>query len=54
MNDHPYLRAYMAGISVPTPLLLIPLKVFFMARFVYNIPVPVGILAGPDTGLRRP
>src|SRR5579872_2418450 len=41
MNNHPYLRAYMAGISVPTPFLLIPLTAFFVARFVYNIPVPV-------------
>ena len=41
MSNHPYLRAYMAGISVPTPLLLIPLTAFFIARFVYNIPVPV-------------
>ena len=41
MNSHPYVRAYMAGISVPTPLLLIPLTAFFVARFVYNIPVPV-------------
>jgi hypothetical protein len=41
MNNHPYLRAYMAGISVLTPLLLIPLMAFFIARFVYNIPVPV-------------
>jgi len=41
MNNHPYLRAYMAGISAPTPLLLVALTVFFMARFVYNIPIPV-------------
>jgi len=41
MSNHPYLRAYMAGISVPTPLLLIPLAAFFIARFVYNIPTPV-------------
>jgi len=41
MSNHPYLRAYMAGISVPTPLLLIPLTLFFIARFVYNFPVPV-------------
>ena len=40
MSNHAYLRAYMAGISVPTPLLLISLTAFFMARFVYNIPVP--------------
>jgi hypothetical protein len=41
MNDHPYLRAYMAGISVPTPLLLVALTLFSIARFVYNVPVPV-------------
>lgn len=41
MSNHPYLRAYMAGISVPTPLLLIPLTAFFIARFVYNFPVPI-------------
>jgi hypothetical protein len=41
MNAHPYLRAYMAGISVPTPLLLVGLTLFSIARFVYNIPVPV-------------
>jgi len=39
--NYPYLRAYMAGISVPTPLLLLALTLFFIARFVYNIPVPV-------------
>jgi len=41
MNDHPYLRAYMAGIAVPTPLLLIILTLFSIARFVYHVPVPV-------------
>jgi len=41
MNNHPYLRAYMAGVSVPTPLLLVALTVFSIARFVYNVPVPV-------------
>jgi hypothetical protein len=41
MNNHPYLRAYMAGISVPTPLLLVALTLFSIARFVYNVPVPV-------------
>jgi hypothetical protein len=41
MNNHPYLRAYMAGISVPTPLLLVALTLFSIARFVYNIPIPV-------------
>jgi len=41
MNAHPYLRAYMAGISVPTPLLLVALTLFSIARFVYHVPVPV-------------
>lgn len=41
MNAHPYLRAYMAGISVPTPLLLVALTLFSIARFVYNVPAPV-------------
>jgi hypothetical protein len=41
MNNHPYLRAYMAGISVPTPLLLVALTLFTIARFVYNVPIPV-------------
>ena len=39
--NHSYLRAYMAGISVPTPFLLVPLTLFFIARFVYDIPGPV-------------
>ena len=41
MNTHPYLRAYMAGISVPTPLLLVALTLFSIARFVYDVPIPV-------------
>jgi hypothetical protein len=41
MNNHPYLRAYMAGISVPTALLLVALTLFSIARFVYNVPIPV-------------
>jgi len=36
MNNHPYLRAYMAGISVPTPILLVALTAFTIARFVYT------------------
>jgi hypothetical protein len=31
----------MAGISVPTPLLLVALTLFSIARFVYNVPSPV-------------
>jgi hypothetical protein len=41
MNNHSYLRAYMAGISVPTPFLLVLLAVFSIARFVYHVSAPV-------------
>jgi hypothetical protein len=41
MNQHIYLRAYMAGIVVPTILLLIAATAFTIARYVYNVPVPV-------------
>ena len=41
MRDHPYVRAYMAGAAVPTPLLLVPLTVFVLARLVYSIPIPI-------------
>lgn len=41
MHNHPYVRAYLAGIAVPTPLLLVWLAIFLMARVVYNVPVPV-------------
>ncbi len=41
MKDHPYVRAYMAGIAVPTPFLLVPLTAFVIARLVYGVPVPI-------------
>jgi hypothetical protein len=41
MNQHPYLRAYLAGIAVPTVFLLVVATVFTLARYVYNVPVPV-------------
>jgi hypothetical protein len=41
MNDHPYLRAYMAGIVVPTIFLLVAMTVFVMTRLVYHVPVPI-------------
>ncbi len=41
MNQHPYLRAYMAGIVVPTILLLVAATVFTFVRYVYNVPVPI-------------
>lgn len=41
MNTHPHLRAYLAGIAVPTFLLPLGLCVFAVARFVYHIPIPL-------------
>ena len=41
MNKHPYLRAYMAGIAVPTPLLLIAMTGYTVFRVIYHFPVPV-------------
>jgi hypothetical protein len=41
MNTHPYLRAYMAGITVPTMLLLVALSGFLVARYTFQIPVPI-------------
>jgi hypothetical protein len=39
--NHRYLRAYMAGIVVPTALLLVAMTVFTLARFVFHVPVPI-------------
>ena len=41
MNKHLYLRAYLAGIAVPTMFMLIVLTFFVVARFVYNVPVAI-------------
>ena len=41
MNTHPYLRAYMAGITVPTMLLLVVLSGFLTARYTFHIPIPI-------------
>jgi hypothetical protein len=41
MNSHPYLRAYMAGIALPTFFMLFILAAFIVARFVYDIPIPI-------------
>ncbi len=41
MNRHLYLRAYMAGITIPTILLLFIMTMFVVARYVYNISVPI-------------
>jgi hypothetical protein len=41
MNQHPYLRAYLAGIAVPTVFLLVVMTGYTVLRYVYNFPVPV-------------
>ena len=41
MNQHKYLRAYMAGIVIPTILLVIGVTAFCIARYVYDFSVPL-------------
>jgi hypothetical protein len=41
MNTHPYLRAYMAGTVFPTMMLLVALSGFLIARYVFQIPIPI-------------
>jgi hypothetical protein len=41
MNQHAYLRAYMAGIAVPTVFLLVIMTGYCVLRYVYDFPVPV-------------
>jgi len=41
MNKHPFLRAYLAGICVPTVFLLVVATGFTFLRYVFNVPVPV-------------
>jgi hypothetical protein len=41
MNTHPYLRAYLAGIFVPTLVLPIILAVFITVRLVLAVPFPI-------------
>ena len=41
MNTHPYLRAYMAGIVVPTIVLLFFLTGFVIFRFLCQVLVPI-------------
>jgi hypothetical protein len=41
MNQHPYVRAYLAGIAVPTVFLLVVMTGYTVLRYVYNFPVPV-------------
>jgi hypothetical protein len=41
MNTHPYLRAYLAGIFVPTLVLPVILTMFIVVRIVLEAPVPI-------------
>ena len=41
MKTYPYLRAYMAGITVPTILLILFVSVFTVARHTYNEALPI-------------
>jgi len=41
MNDHAYLRAFLAGIFVPTLALLLMLTGFVVIRLVLQIPFPI-------------
>ena len=41
MNTHPYLRAYMAGVFLPTLVLPLLLTFFIVVRIVLRWPVPI-------------
>jgi hypothetical protein len=41
MNTHPYLRAYLAGVFVPTLVLPLMLAGFITVRLVLALPVPI-------------
>jgi hypothetical protein len=41
MNTHPYLRAFLGGIFVPTLILPVFLTVFIVVRIVMKVPVPI-------------
>ena len=41
MTQHTYLRAYLAGIAVPTVFLLVVMTGYCVLRYVYDFPVPV-------------
>ena len=41
MTKHIYIRAYMAGIFIPTLFLLVVMTVYCTARYAYNLPVPI-------------
>lgn len=41
MQSHIYLRAYMAGVTVPTVLVLFMLACLVVLRFGYDVPIPI-------------
>jgi len=41
MSTHPYLRAYLAGIFIPTLILPLMLTAFIVIRLVLQLPVPI-------------
>jgi hypothetical protein len=41
MNNHPYLRAYMAGTLAPSIFLLVALAGFVISRLVFRVPIPI-------------
>lgn len=41
MRSYPYLRAYMAGITIPTVMLICLIIVFTTARYAYHVTTPV-------------
>ena len=41
MNTHPYLRAYLAGVFIPTLVLPLFLAAFIALRLVLQLPVPI-------------
>jgi len=41
MNNHPLLRAYLAGIAVPTIFLTTGATVCMLARYLYNASIPI-------------
>jgi hypothetical protein len=41
MKNHIYLRAYMAGVTVPTVVVVFVLACFVALRFGYNVQIPI-------------
>ena len=41
MNSHPYLRAFLAGVFVPTLVLPLLLCAFIVVRLVFEVPYPI-------------